>query len=70
MLVLTWILRSTQLTLLFVCFFQGQFVVEYLGEVITETEFQNRMSQEYANDHHHYCLNLDSGLVIDGYRKS
>lgn len=49
-------------------YFVGQFVIEYIGEVITESEFQDRMSEEYANDRHHYCLNLDSGLVIDGYR--
>lgn len=26
------------------------------------------MSQNYSNERHHYCLNLDSGMVIDGYR--
>jgi SET domain-containing protein len=28
------------------------------------------MSDEYAHERHHYCLNLDSGMVIDGYRMS
>ena len=26
------------------------------------------MQHDYSKEHHHYCLNLDSGLVIDGYR--
>ena len=42
--------------------------MEYIGEVISEKEFQRRMKDDYCKDHHHYCLNLDSGLVIDGYR--
>ena len=42
--------------------------MEYIGEVISEKEFQRRMTEDYSKDHHHYCLNLDSGLVIDGYR--
>ena len=27
------------------------------------------MTTEYTDDHHHYCLTLDSKFVIDGYRK-
>jgi len=46
----------------------GQFIVEYIGEVVSEQEFRRRMTEEYQNDRHHYCLNLDSGMVIDGYR--
>lgn len=26
------------------------------------------MASRYINDTHHYCLNLDGGLVIDGHR--
>ena len=26
------------------------------------------MHEDYSKDNHHYALNLDSGLVIDGYR--
>lgn len=44
------------------------FIMEYLGEVITEKMFKERMDTIYANDTHHYCLNIDSGLVIDGHR--
>uniref|UniRef100_A0A182LZH0 Histone-lysine N-methyltransferase n=1 Tax=Anopheles culicifacies TaxID=139723 RepID=A0A182LZH0_9DIPT len=47
---------------------KGTFIMEYLGEVVTEREFKERMRTMYLNDTHHYCLNLDGGLVIDGHR--
>ncbi|XP_040308645.1 histone-lysine N-methyltransferase ASH1L isoform X6 [Herpailurus yagouaroundi] len=46
----------------------GQFIIEYLGEVVSEQEFRNRMIEQYQNHSDHYCLNLDSGMVIDSYR--
>ncbi|XP_059490497.1 histone-lysine N-methyltransferase ASH1L isoform X2 [Neocloeon triangulifer] len=46
----------------------GDFIMEYVGEVVSEKEFKNRMETRYANDTHHYCLHLDGGLVIDGHR--
>ncbi|XP_065572831.1 uncharacterized protein LOC136035184 isoform X2 [Artemia franciscana] len=46
----------------------GEFIVEYTGEVVSEKEFRDRMTGIYVNDVHHYCLNLDGGLVIDGHR--
>ena len=48
----------------------GDFILEYIGEVVSEKEFKTRMAERYQNDQHHYCLNLDSGMVIDGYRKA
>ena len=30
--------------------------------------FRCRMADRYHSDAHHYCLSLDSGTVIDGYR--
>lgn len=39
-----------------------------MGEVVSDTEFRHRMAERYLNDQHHYCLSLDSGTVIDGYR--
>ncbi|XP_070541965.1 histone-lysine N-methyltransferase ASH1L-like isoform X2 [Ptychodera flava] len=47
---------------------QGQFILEYIGEVVSENEFWSRALANYQNHRHHYCLNLDSGTVIDGYR--
>ncbi|XP_036393803.1 histone-lysine N-methyltransferase ASH1L-like [Megalops cyprinoides] len=46
----------------------GQFIIEYLGEVVSEQEFRNRMIEQYYKHNDHYCLNLDSGMVIDSYR--
>ncbi|XP_013389870.1 histone-lysine N-methyltransferase ASH1L isoform X3 [Lingula anatina] len=46
----------------------GSFILEYVGEVVSEHEFRRRMMETYSHDFHHYCLNLDSGTVIDGYR--
>ena len=46
----------------------GDFILEYVGEVVSEKEFKERMNSIYVNDTHHYCLHLDGGLVIDGHR--
>lgn len=35
---------------------------------MSDREFKSRMQSRYQNDTHHYCLNLDGGLVIDGHR--
>ncbi|XP_033161603.1 histone-lysine N-methyltransferase ash1 [Drosophila mauritiana] len=47
---------------------KGTYILEYVGEVVTEKEFKQRMASIYLNDTHHYCLHLDGGLVIDGQR--
>ena len=46
----------------------GQFIMEYVGEVVSEGEFKLRMTNEYADDTHHYCMHMDGGIVIDGHR--
>lgn len=46
----------------------GQFILEYVGEVVSDKEFKERMHTIYVHDTHHYCLHLDGGLVIDGHR--
>lgn len=46
----------------------GEFILEYVGEVVSDQEFKERMATIYVNDTHHYCLHLDGGLVIDGHR--
>ena len=46
----------------------GDFIMEYVGEVVSEKEFKLRMLTEYTEDNHHYCLHLDGGTVIDGHR--
>ncbi|XP_021955011.1 uncharacterized protein LOC110851509 [Folsomia candida] len=47
---------------------KGEFILEYVGEVVSEAVFKERMHTIYINDTHHYCLHLDGGLVIDGHR--
>lgn len=47
---------------------KGNFILEYVGEVVNEPVFKERMNTIYAGDTHHYCLHLDGGLVIDGHR--
>lgn len=46
----------------------GEFILEYVGEVVSDKEFKDRMATIYTEDTHHYCLHLDGGLVIDGHR--
>ena len=46
----------------------GEFITEYVGEVVSEQEFRRRMTEQYCNERHHYCVHLDGGIVIDGYR--
>lgn len=46
----------------------GEFILEYVGEVVSDREFRERMASIYTKDTHHYCLHLDGGLVIDGHR--
>ena len=46
----------------------GTFIMEYLGEVVTDKEFKRRMHTDYKKDSHHYCLYLGEGMVIDGHR--
>jgi len=43
-------------------------ILEYTGEVLYLETFRQRMQTIYKNDHHHYCLELSGGLVIDGHR--
>ncbi|KAL3276544.1 hypothetical protein HHI36_011919 [Cryptolaemus montrouzieri] len=46
----------------------NEFILEYVGEVVSDQEFKERMASIYVNDTHHYCLHLDTGMVIDGHR--
>ncbi|CAG7671787.1 unnamed protein product [Allacma fusca] len=47
---------------------KGEFILEYVGEVVPDALFKERMHTIYAEDTHHYCLQLDGGMVIDGHR--
>ncbi|CAF0970907.1 unnamed protein product [Adineta steineri] len=47
---------------------KGTFLCEYVGEVITEEQFYDRMINLYSKDEHHYTMKLTQNLVIDAYR--
>ena len=47
---------------------KNTFIMEYLGEVVTDKEFKRRMHDEYKKDSHHYCMHMGEGMVIDGHR--
>lgn len=47
---------------------RGSLIVEYIGEVLTIGDFEERMESIYANEQHHYVLKIDENLVVDAYR--
>lgn len=45
---------------------KGQFVIEYVGEVVDEEEFKRRMKRKYeAKDNNYYFLTIDKDRIID-----
>jgi len=50
---------------------RGQFIIEYVGEVIENDEVADRMStiMEQDGDHHFYFLRLNPNATIDASRK-
>lgn len=47
---------------------KGTFLCEYVGEIISEEKFADRMTNLYSKDEHHYAMKLTQNLVIDAYR--
>lgn len=47
---------------------EGDFILEYIGEIVSRKLFAERMVNVYHNDAHHYCLSLGPNILIDGYR--
>ncbi|KFM22868.1 Histone-lysine N-methyltransferase ASHH2 [Auxenochlorella protothecoides] len=48
----------------------GQFIVEYVGEVLEEDEYQRRKEYYIAsNQRHYYFMNIGNGEVIDACRR-
>ncbi|XP_065836974.1 histone-lysine N-methyltransferase ASH1L-like [Oscarella lobularis] len=45
----------------------GQFVIEYVGEVISEQLYRERVATQYKHQRHHYCLSMEGGIIIDGH---
>uniref|UniRef100_F1KQR0 Histone-lysine N-methyltransferase lin-59 n=1 Tax=Ascaris suum TaxID=6253 RepID=F1KQR0_ASCSU len=48
---------------------KGQFVCEYVGEVVSMETFDARNAHSYRAFRNHYALNLCPGYVIDAYQK-
>lgn len=46
----------------------GEFIIEYVGEVIDNAELEKRLN-EYSGERHFYCLTLSKGETIDAGRK-
>lgn len=54
------------LVLMKILLFKGDFIIEYVGEVIDEVEFQRRMTRkEEMRDENYYFLTLDKDRMID-----
>ncbi|KAI6950173.1 SET domain-containing protein [Hortaea werneckii] len=51
-------------------FAPGQIIMEYTGEIITESECQRRMREVYKDMHCYYLMELERGLIVDGTRGS
>lgn len=43
----------------------GSFIIQYVGEIVSENEFKSRIETQYASDAHHYGVYLESGFIID-----
>uniref|UniRef100_A0A915PES9 Histone-lysine N-methyltransferase n=1 Tax=Setaria digitata TaxID=48799 RepID=A0A915PES9_9BILA len=48
---------------------KGQFICEYIGEVVSMETFNIRSRTDYRYQRNHYALNLCPGFVVDAYRK-
>ena len=48
----------------------GQFVIQYVGEVLEEEEYVRRkVYYQHAGQRHYYFMNIGNGEVIDACRK-
>lgn len=46
----------------------GSFVVQYVGEVISEAQYIDRLKRAYKDDLHSYAMRIDKTHVIDSHR--
>ena len=48
----------------------GQFIIQYVGEVLEEEEYMRRkIYYQNAGQRHYYFMNIGNGEVIDACRK-
>lgn len=48
---------------------KGTIIIEYIGEVITETTYKSRILTLYRDNLHSYCMQLHGEFVIDAHQK-
>ncbi len=49
---------------------EGQFIIEYIGEVLEEEEYLRRKEfYQESGQRHYYFMNVGNGEVIDACRK-
>lgn len=47
---------------------QGEYIIEYCGQIVPPHVYTQRQDTIYAHERHHYCLQLDPGVLIDAQR--
>jgi histone-lysine N-methyltransferase ASH1L len=47
---------------------EGDFVLEYDGEIVSDTVYRERTRTEYTTENRYYGMGLESGLVVDAHR--
>lgn len=47
---------------------EGTFIIEYIGEIVNSSTFQERMETIYKHDVHHFGLKMDRDQLIDSHR--
>ncbi|KAK0425273.1 hypothetical protein QR680_009117 [Steinernema hermaphroditum] len=48
---------------------RGEYVCEYVGEVVSRARFEARFASEYGSWRHHYAMALTPDFVVDAYRR-
>ncbi|TKR93433.1 hypothetical protein L596_007891 [Steinernema carpocapsae] len=48
---------------------RGEYVCEYVGEVISRNRFESRFNSEYSSWRYHYAMELCPGFVVDAYKR-
>lgn len=48
---------------------KGEFVIEYIGEIISEDQFKERLETMYTGQTHHYGMYLQKGFIIDATQR-
>lgn len=47
---------------------KGTYILEYVGEVVPESVYKERIATSYKDDIHYYSMKLDGHLVVDSHR--